>query len=51
VCRVYFLTSDPSAYTCPWCLKVENDTSIAEIDYGSGNVITDTQILVQEEVQ
>jgi hypothetical protein len=51
VCRVYFLTSDPNMYTCPWCLKGEKGTSTPEVDYRSGNVIMDTQMLVQEEVQ
>ena len=50
VCKFYFLTSDPNTYTCPWCQKGEKGESLAEIDYGSGNVIMDNRILVQEEV-
>ena len=50
MCKLYFLTSDPTSYTCPWCQRGEKGESLAEIEHGSGNVIMDTPIIVQEEV-
>jgi len=50
VCKLYFLTNDPNAYTCPWCQRGEKGESLPEIEQESGNVIMDNQILVQEEV-
>ena len=50
VCKLYFLTSDPNEYTCPWCQKGAKGTSLAEADYEPGSIVMDTQMLVQEEV-
>ena len=50
VCKLYFLTSDPNAYTCPWCQKGETGTALMEPDFESGRVTLATQMLVQEEV-
>jgi hypothetical protein len=50
VCKLYFLTSDQNAYTCPWCLKAEGSGNHAEVDYVPDNLTIDTQMLVQEEV-
>ena len=47
ICKLYFMTSDPNAYTCPWCQKGEKNVGLVNADYGSG---MDTQMLVQEEV-
>ena len=49
VCKIYFLTSDPSAYTCPWCQKGENGSSV-DIDSPLRSDIGDTKLVVQEEV-
>ena len=49
-CKLYFVTSDPNAYLCPWCQKGEKKVAVAAIDYGKGREMADTQILVQEEV-
>jgi len=45
VCKLYFLTSDPNAYTCPWCQK-----GTVQAEYGPESLEIDTQMLVQEEV-
>lgn len=50
VCKLYFLTSDPSAYICPWCHKGEKEAILAEVDYRPGRDMADTQMLIQEEV-
>jgi hypothetical protein len=49
-CKAYFVTSDPNAYLCPWCQKVEKKVAFVANDYGSGRDMADTQMLVQEEV-
>ena len=51
MCKLYFLTSDPNTYTCPWCQKAERGASITEAEYASGGVGVETQMLVLEEVQ
>ena len=45
VCKVYFLTTDPDAYTCPWCQKGEKG-SPEDIDYSLRSDIG----AIQEEV-
>jgi len=50
VCKLYFLTSDPNAYTCPWCLKGEKQKNLADFDYTSRGITLSTQMLVQEDV-
>ena len=47
VCKLYFLTSDPNAYTCPWCQK---GPGTVQAEYGPESLEIDTQMLVQEEV-
>jgi len=49
VCKLYFLTTDPNAYTCPWCQKVEKGT-LADIDSPLRGDIGDSQMIIQEEV-
>jgi len=49
VCKLYFITSDPNTYTCPWCNKGETSPSI--MDYEAEGISMQTQMLVQEEVQ
>jgi hypothetical protein len=50
VCKLYFLTSDPNAYVCPWCQKGEKKVVLAEVDYTPRRDMADTQMLIQEEV-
>jgi len=50
VCKLYFLTSDPSGYTCPWCLKAEKQANLADFEYTSRGITRETQMLIQEEV-
>jgi hypothetical protein len=50
VCKLYFLTSDPNAYICPWCNKGKEEVALAEVGYVPGRDMTDTQMLIQEEV-
>ena len=50
VCKLYFLTSDPDGYICPWCQRAEKEVMLADFDYRPGRNMANTQILVQEEV-
>lgn len=50
VCKLYFVTSDPSAYTCPWCAKAETKGTLADVVYQDDSLMIDNQMLVQEEV-
>ena len=50
VCKLYFLTSDPNTYTCPWCLKAEKQANLADFDYTARGITLSTQTLIQEEV-
>jgi len=50
VCKLYFLTSDPNEYVCPWCQKAEKGVNPLDAGYESGGITMDTQMLVQEEV-
>lgn len=40
-CKVYFITSDPMVYTCPWCSKavggaslVGRESSLEDVPFG-----------------
>jgi len=50
VCKLYFLTSDPNSYTCPWCQKGERQVNLADFEYTPRGITRDTQMLIQEEV-
>lgn len=51
ICKLYFLTSDPNAYVCQWCQKGEKEVVLADVGRVPKNIMSDTQILVQEEVE
>jgi len=47
-CKMYFVTTDPSAYTCPWCSKAQRQGDLLEIDTG-GDTISGTREPTQGE--